>query len=147
MFSARHLAIPPVSSGLLPTLYTHAGMISNSQDPECRKGPDHIRCHAKSSMHLHRADTWNFLVTIYCYSHFQNTTCTLIDVHHNLFQHHRRCHIKLQHTLFNDVVVSQYLLDHRALDLPKYRSLELVQRSKIYLKRRFAIHELHAAVQ
>ena len=33
----------------------------------------------------------------------------------------------LQHTLFDDVVVSQYLFDHRALDLLKYRSLELVQ--------------------
>lgn len=102
----------------------------------------------KSSMHLHRADTWDFLIlllyiAIHILKHYAYSDC----VHHNLFQHHRRCHIKLQHTLFDDVVVSQHLLDHRALDLLKYRSLELVQWSKIYLKRRFAIHELHAAVQ
>ena len=31
----------------------------------------------------------------------------------------------LQHTLFYNIVVSQYLFNHRALDLLKYRSLEL----------------------
>ena len=108
----------------------------------------HLRPHIKSPMFLHRADTWNFLIlllyiAIHILKHYAYADC----VHHNLFQQHRRCHINLQHTLFDDVVVSQHLFDHRSLDLLKYRSLDLVQRSEIYLKRRFAIHEFHAAVQ